>query len=71
MRQEKKGIRGQKENDREAEYRWAAKELMGGKLFVRVTPIIWNIGRSREDLDTNCAPISRIWHSQGGGFVLQ
>ena len=71
MRQEKKGIRGQKENDREAEYRWAAKELISGKLFVRVIPIIWNIGRSKEDLDANCAQISRIWHSQGGGFVLQ
>ncbi len=71
MRQEKRGVRGQKENEREAEYRWAAKELISGNLFVRVTPIIWNIGRSKEEVDTNCAQISRIWHSQGGGFVLQ
>lgn len=71
MRQEKRGVRGQKENEREAEYRWAAKELISGNLFVRVTPIIWNIGRSKEEVDTNCAQISRIWHSQGGGFLLQ
>jgi conjugal transfer ATP-binding protein TraC len=71
MRQEKKGVRGQKEGEREAEYRWAAKELMSGNTFVRVIPIIWNIGRSKEEVDTNCALINRIWHSQGGGFVLQ
>ena len=71
MRQEKRGVRGQKENEREAEYRWAAKELISGNLFVRVTPIIWNVGRSKEEVDNNCAQISRIWHSQGGGFVLQ
>jgi conjugal transfer ATP-binding protein TraC len=71
MRQEKRGIRGQKENEREEEYRWAAKELMSGNMFVRVIPIIWNVGRSKEEIDTNCAQIMRIWHSQGGGFVLQ
>ena len=71
IRQEKRGVRGQKENEREAEYRWAAKELISGNTFVRVIPIIWNIGRSTEEIDTNCAQISRIWHSQGGGFVLQ
>ena len=71
IRQEKKGVRGQKENEREAEYRWAAKELISGNTFVRVIPVIWNIGRTKEETDTNCAQISRIWHSQGGGFVLQ
>lgn len=71
MRQYKKGIRGQKESEREAEYRWAAGELMSGNKFVRVIPIVWNVGRTKEEVDTNCAQISRIWHSQGGGFVLQ
>jgi conjugal transfer ATP-binding protein TraC len=71
MRQEKRGVRGQKESERETEYRWAAKELISGNLFVRVIPIIWNVGRTKEEVDTNCALIGRIWHSQGGGFVLQ
>jgi len=54
---------------KQEEYTWATGEIERGTPFVRIMPMIWVIGRDRNQARESVARVKRLWESRG--FTMQ